>query len=258
MKKVIRIVAALIVLCCAVYLAWYFINSYSNKSSSKNTASQYISAADNSAVSGSESANSNALSQNEVDADSRKVDFEALKKESQNVYAWIYIPSLPDVDYPVVWNGDDSFYLKHSWNGEYNNYGAIFIEAKNSPDFNDLYTIIYGHEMLDNAMFGTLDKYSEKKFFDENDGLIYLYLPERTEKYRIFSVEIVDPTFTGVYTVGFEQGEEYSDFLVDMKNRSIYDTGVSVESGDKVITLSTCTDSGEQRFVVHAKLIDGQ
>ena len=102
-------------------------------------------------------------------------------------------------------------------------------------------------------MFGGLKKYRGPSFYEEHGGMITLCLPGETRMYQIFSVHIAEADDEGVYTIGFAHDEGFGSFLEALKQRSIYDTGVSVSAQDNVITLSTC--SGEERLVVHAKQI---
>ena len=157
------------------------------------------------------------------------------------------------INYPVVHYTDDSYYLNHSWDGQSSRYGAIFVETANSGDFSDCHTLIYGHNMKDGSMFGGLKKYRDPSFYEEHGGMITLCLPGETRMYQIFSVHIAEADDEGVYTIGFAHDEGFGSFLEALKQRSIYDTGVSVSAQDNVITLSTC--SGEERLVVHAKQI---
>ena len=164
---------------------------------------------------------------------------------------WIQVSGIDVINYPVVHYTDGSYYLNHSWDGQSSRYGAIFMETANSGDFSDCYTLIYGHNMKDGSMFGGLKKYRDQSFYEEHGGTITLCLPGETRTYQIFSVHIADADDEGVYTVGFAHDEIFGSFLDALKQRSIYDTGVSVSAEDNVITLSTC--SGEERLVVHAK-----
>ncbi|WP_102048784.1 class B sortase [Pygmaiobacter massiliensis] len=189
----------------------------------------------------------------------RSVDWEQLRAENKDVVGWIEMPALPVLNYPVVRGADDSFYLNHSYTGAYRPAGAIFMEAQNSETFGDLHTIVYGHNVKDGSMFGGLTKFKDKTFYEENGGSFMLYTPNGSWKYEIFSIEAVEVEDPAVYSIGFRKGPEYEKFLTEMKERSLYDTGVSVDEDDYVITLSTCvsgTSQTRERFVVHAKCTD--
>ena len=86
-----------------------------------------------------------------------QVDFEGLKAQNPDVVAWIQIPAL-DISYPVVQGKDNSYYLHHMFDGKENKNGSIFIDYHNQPEFTDSNTIVYGHNMKNGSMFGTLDR----------------------------------------------------------------------------------------------------
>lgn len=185
-----------------------------------------------------------------------RIDFAGLKAVNQDVAAWITIPALPASSFPVIWCGNDDDYLHRGWEGDYNWYGSIFMEGLNSADFSDLHTIVYGHNMLDGTMFGQLEEFQEEAFYQANSPYIIIYTPNHVMLYEIFSVEYADGADPVVYSVGYGQGEEYDAFVSELKNRSIYDTGVEVTGEDQVLTVSTCAYIFDgARFVLHAKQI---
>ena len=167
---------------------------------------------------------------------------------------WIEIPDT-EISYPLMQGDDDAYYLKHTFSGNTNSAGSIFIEALNSPDFTDLHTIIYGHNMKNGSMFGGLKEYRSASYLLEHP-LVYIDLEDGTHAYEIFSCyEISSDSDT--YTIGFasEPDGKYAQFVDMIKARSEYDTGIEVSRNDRVITLSTCTKSGTKRFVIHGKKI---
>lgn len=85
-----------------------------------------------------------------------EIDFAGLKAVNPDVIAWIQIPAL-DISYPVVQGKDNAYYLHHLFSGESNINGSIFVDCHNQPDFTDQNTIVYGHNMKNGSMFGTLD-----------------------------------------------------------------------------------------------------
>lgn len=103
-------------------------------------------------------------------------------------------------------------------------------------------------------MFGTLKKYKDKKFLEQNP---YVYITTETGqyKYKIFSV-FVEEANKETYAVDFVDNLEFYKFANELKSKSAYDTGVAVSQDDKIIMLSTCSYEIENaRLVVSAKLI---
>ena len=181
-----------------------------------------------------------------------KVDFEGLKAVNPDVIAWIHIPAL-DISYPVVQGTDNSYYLHHLFSGEYNINGSIFVDYHNTSDFTDSNTIVYGHNMKNGSMFGTLGKYQDKALFDQNP-CFYIYLPDQILKYRIFSCYAGNVGSIG-YTYRFPEVSHFSEFLDVVLSYSGYNTETEVFPTDKVVTLSTCVNTNrDYRYLVHGKL----
>ena len=187
-------------------------------------------------------------------AELQAVDFEELRKESPCVCGWIRIPAL-GVDYPVCWNGSNYYYLDHGWNDASSSSGAIFLEQKNRPDFSENYQVLFGHAMKDGTMFGKIEKYASEEFYRENGGIIYLYLPDETRVYQIFSTAYVKSGDASVYTVGFSDRPEFTEIFRAMKSRARYETGIRPDENSSVITLSPC-EGETSRLVLHALLTD--
>ena len=180
------------------------------------------------------------------------IDFEELTGQNDDLAGWIVFDNLP-INYPVVYSSDNEYYLTHTFSGNVNSAGALFIDAANKKDFNEYQTIIYGHNMKNGSMFGSLKKYKDYDFYKDN-AYFTLCTPEVNYRYQIFSCRYVD-ALDELYTTGFEADDNYQNYLDKMVENSLYDTNVSVSNIDKIITLSTCTYSDEKRFVVQAKCV---
>ena len=102
-----------------------------------------------------------------------EIDFAGLKAVNPDVIAWIQILAL-DISYPVVQGKDNAYYLHHLFSGESNINGSIFVDCHNQPDFTDQNTIVYGHNMKNGSMFGTLDKYQDQTLFEQHPEF-YIY-----------------------------------------------------------------------------------
>lgn len=182
-----------------------------------------------------------------------RIDLSSLKKMNSDTVGWIEIPGTV-LSYPMVHTKDNSFYLTHTFRKETNKSGSIFIEALNDSDFSDLHTIIYGHNMKDGSMFAQLKNYTTESYLKAHP-YIYIDLEDGSHCYQIFSCHETNPEEPGnkVYTIGYKTNDTYAAFLDSIKSASAFDTGVDVSIEDSVITLSTCTNNGDTRFVVHAK-----
>ena len=189
------------------------------------------------------------------------INFTELWKINSDIYAWIRVPNTL-IDYPVMQNdSDDSFYLSHNIYKQYAFAGSIYTESLNSKDFKDPNTVLYGHNMLNGTMFSTLHYFRDPDFFAQNE-YIYIYMPDRTLTYRIFSAYEYDDRHI-LYSFDFSDEEtyrEYLDYAQDPVSSMTCNTrylDVSVE--DKIITLSTCMDDIDtSRYLVQGVLVSDE
>ena len=161
-----------------------------------------------------------------------------------------------DISYPVMYSGDNSYYLRKTFNREHATAGSIFLEGSNKTDFGDCHTIIYGHNMKNLSMFGKLKYYNRDENYYDSHQYFQILVDGKKYRYRIFSYETVSDD-SDEYTVGFEPDETFGKFVQRMAASSMKDTGIVPTKDDKVVTLSTCSTSGETyRFVVHGVRVD--
>lgn len=174
-----------------------------------------------------------------------------LRKQNEDVIGWIAFDNM-ELSYPIMHDDNNDFYLTHTFSGEKNSAGSIFMEAANQPDFEDYHTIIYGHNMKNLSMFGQLKKYKKKEFYEQHQ-FFTIYTLDQVYRYQIFAYYDISEV-GDIYTIGFVPGEDFEAFIGKMLRRSYYDTDVEVSAQDKIITLSTCSTEGN-RFVVNAKRV---
>lgn len=180
----------------------------------------------------------------------QRIDLASLQAINNEAVGWIEIPGTV-ISYPLVHTSDNIYYLTHTFRREENKSGSIFIETSNSADFHDLHTIVYGHNMKNGSMFAGLKNYKKSSYYEAHP-YIYIDLADGSHCYQIFSCHEAPVTDT-TFTIGYAADDTYASFLNTIKGSSLYDTGVEVGVNDSVITLSTCTNDGKDRFVVHAK-----
>lgn len=187
------------------------------------------------------------------DDNSFTVDWEALK--NTDVVAWVKVGK--DISYPVVQGKDNRYYLNHTYNGVYNSGGAIFLNYDNSKCFTDQNSIIYGHRMFNNTMFGPLKQYKKKT----KDPYFYIYLPDGTmHVYQFYSVaEVLDGSTA--YKYSFADTDDFLDYQEYMKSKSLWSTGLDPEENARYVSLSTCATTGSKqghRVMLTGKEIDIQ
>lgn len=187
------------------------------------------------------------------------IDFTALQKRNPDIYAWIEVPGTL-IDYPIVQHPDDNtYYLNYNIDGQKTTAASIYTEDYNSKDFNDHHTVIYGHNMKNDSMFGSLHSYHDADFFEENRDII-IYMPEETRVYKIFAAYTYDNRHLlhSFYCEEPESFQNYLDEIFAIKDFDAHiDTDMEVTGDDYVITLSTCVESGDsaQRYLVQAVLV---
>lgn len=176
-----------------------------------------------------------------------------LNINSQGI-GYIYIPSI-DCRLPMVQGDDNDYYLTHTFNKEYSANGCLFEDYRINGGLSASQIIIYGHNMRNGAMFGKLKNYQDYSFWNNSSNdVLYIYTGNVIKEYKIFSCYISE-AISDTYTFNFPTLESMRDYAVNMKAKSMYDTGVDVSTATQVITLSTCTNDGEQRFIVHGMYV---
>lgn len=184
-----------------------------------------------------------------------KVDFEKLSEDCPDIQGWIYCEGT-NINYPVVQGPDNQKYLRHTYLGEYAAAGSIFLEAANTPGFQDSNNIIYGHHMKDKSMFAGLSNWAEQAYYDEHP-VMWLLTPEQDYMVELFSGYIT-PAGSDVYAVFQGPSEWFDDYLKAALANSDFDCGEGfVPDGDaKYVVLSTCDYTFQNaRYVLHGKLV---
>ena len=187
-------------------------------------------------------------------------DFEELRKTNEDIYAWITIPGTK-VDYPVLQSEEDNYYLDKNLDHSTGYPGCIYTNKCNVKNFDDLHTILYGHNMKNETMFGSLHDYEDLENFETNKT-IYVYTEQKRMTYEIYgAVKFTDVYIPAVYGANSVAGN--GQFLQDLQANAetyasvshIADMEVSPE--DKLITLSTCI-SGEdtKRYIIVGVLVE--
>lgn len=183
------------------------------------------------------------------------IDFAGLREENEDVVAWLQIPALEIINYPVVLGEDNAYYTTRAWNGEESENGAIFLDFQNQGDFSQVHNILYGHCMKDGSMFQSLGKWEGPEFYSSSDRTVLLYLPEETKVYEIFAVERVNALDTRVYKTDYTTDEVWEAALMETIHKSQHGTDLELTAQSEVLTLSTCVGDMD-RLVVHAVCVE--
>ena len=180
-----------------------------------------------------------------------------LINKNPDTIGWIKVLGT-DINYPVVQTNNNDFYLTHSFDKSYNKAGWIFADYINKNLKNnelDKNTIIYGHNRQNNSMFGTLSNvFKEEWLSNKENHYINFSTLNNNMVWEVFSTYTIEKEEYYIQS-NFSSDEEYISFLNTIKNRSTYKYDVNISKEDKILTLSTCTNVGKGRTVLHAKLI---
>lgn len=179
------------------------------------------------------------------------IDFASLLEENSDIVGWIYCPDTP-INYPVVQGKDNNQYLRRDLGGNYLVSGTIFVDYRNGAIGEDSNLLIYGHNMKDKSMFGTLVRYKEQAYYDEHPALYYL-TPEADYKIELYAGIVVKRNAV-IYQPNPDEAE-LAEFLNNAKDKSTFVSNVELAEDNVLITLSTCSyEYNNARYIVIGKL----
>ncbi len=186
-----------------------------------------------------------------------KASIAALADEYPDIFGWIYIPDT-GIDYPIVKGDDNEYYLTHAFTGDYLVIGSIFADYRLDSYILDNYnTVLYGHRATTaGTMFNDVKKFAESEEFFNNHN-IYIYTSTGYYEFEPFNVTMFSSSFH-YFQVSFSSPEEFVDFAYEMQSYSSYNKNMTFDSDDRILTLSTCTNTGIStlRYCLQAKLVD--
>lgn len=262
MRKIIY--SALIVLCLAVALlsSWMI---YQHLKESEKQAEIYDALANHVSlkeVEYQDSAANTATETSENQAPDILPEYTEIYEQNSDMVGWIYIADT-NINYPVMQSPEDpNFYLKHSFDMRASNHGCPYLNANcdvSKPSDN---LIIYGHRMKDGSMFADLDNYTSKAFWESHRTITFNTLTQRQtyEVIAVFKVATGTGSASEFKYYSFTDASspaEFEDYIFRAKSKALYDTGITAEYGEKLLTLSTCEYSNHNgRLVLVAKKID--
>lgn len=179
--------------------------------------------------------------------------FEELRAINPEVFGWLTVYGT-NIDYPLVQGEDNDKYIYTDARGNYAASGSIFLDHRNSRDFSDFNSIIYGHHMDKKVMFGEIADFSEESFFGSHRyGTIYC--GGGTYGLDFFAFLEVD-TSGAIYKPGIKDPEKAEEWLANLMQKALYVRGNDVGFNDHIVLLSTCTsDITNGRHILVGKLM---
>lgn len=183
----------------------------------------------------SETSNGNSTS---AQASEQERNYQPLIQENSHLAAWLMIEG-SEVDYPVLYTPEEpEHYLRRAFDGSYTLSGSLFIGANSSPDGSNI--IIYGHNMNDDSMFGSLDSYADEDYAREHQEIIY-DLIQTDGSYKRLTFEVMAAFYSRIYSVDeknvfrYYYSTDLSDpdafqyYIEEVLSASLYDLGVTAE-----------------------------
>jgi sortase B len=185
----------------------------------------------------------------------RLVEYEGLWKRNNDLVGWLNMPGFKkDINYPILYSGDNSYYLLRDYDKHDSRSGSLFLDGSNIPyhvdplDIDRNY-VIYGHAMYNMSMFGQLTDYWNNKDAWANKKTIFIDLMNTRLEYEVVSTFLVDPNYNYRQTK-FADDVEYKKYLDQIIAKSVHDFGAKLDVKDKLITLSTCYKSTRRTAII--------
>ena len=176
---------------------------------------------------------------------------EELRELSADAVAWITVDGTR-IDYPVMQGKTNAEYLNRNPYGEFSLSGSIFLDSRNDSSFRDPYSLVYGHHMEYGAMFGALDKYKDKTYFDAHRTGSLTVVNGEEYHIKFFAVCKAQATEKVIFDPPKSNNQALLEYL--NKHAVIYDPR-GVSAGSKLIALSTCQSAESyERMIVFGTL----
>lgn len=192
----------------------------------------------------------------QVDDPKLLIDYDSLQKTNQEFVGVIYLPVL-DLKYPIAQAENNDKYLHTTFEGTNNASGCVFLDAVAKPDFSDRNTFVFGHNMKNQTMFGSLKRFLQDEALCDQDPFLYIYQKNQVLVYRIFAYYTI-PVRDDVYD-DFMGDDGYDAYVADARKHSVYqpeEDGIDWESRPNLLTLSTCYSTGHvNNFIVQGALV---
>ena len=185
------------------------------------------------------------------------VDFTDLIRKNNETVGWIKVNNT-NVNYSIVQHNDNEYYLRHDFYKNYNIAGWVYGDFRDDFKYFGNNTILYSHNMTNRTMFGSLTWCLKESWYtNEDNQYIKISTPYSNTIWKIFSIYTIKPEVYYLKTY-FDTDEEHTEFINTIKDRSIYNFNEDISYKDKILTLSTCTDDGTKRIVIHSKMIKAE
>lgn len=176
-----------------------------------------------------------------------------LKEKNNDTVGWLQVLGTR-IDYPIVQTDNNEYYLKHNFDKKSTYVGWVFGDYRNDMKNFKKNTIIYAHNLNSNQMFGTLPDTLKKDWYNNIDNhYVRITSFDSNTIWQVISVYTIKPESYYIRTIF--SNDEFNEFLTTIKDRSVHDFNYIPNITDRIVTLSTCSENGLKRMVLHAKLV---
>lgn len=165
-----------------------------------------------------------------------------LRAVNPDVVAWLQVDDT-QINYPVVQGEDNNRYVNTDAAGDYSLSGSIFLDYRNASDFSSPNSILYGHHMAKGTMFGQLDEYRDRSFFDSH-RTGSLYYNGTWYSITFFAFLQADAYNTMLYDPGLTQSGSSEAFCDYLRRHAQYFEAPDLAPEARFIMLSTCRSNG--------------
>lgn len=183
------------------------------------------------------------------------LSFEELRQINPEVIGWLTVNDTP-IDYPITQTDNNEKYVNTNAEGQYTLSGSIFLDYRNSSDFDDFNSILYGHHMEKKMMFGSLSDFADKEYFDSHKygNLFFNGVDHGVE---FFALILTDAYNNNMFSPAISEKEHQQEFIDYIYLNSKYLRNTSVTTEDNLLLLSTCTnDITNGRYILVGKITD--
>jgi len=183
------------------------------------------------------------------------LSFEELQKINPEVIGWLTVNDTP-IDYPITQTDNNEKYVNTNAEGQYTLSGSVFLDYRNSSDFDDFNSILYGHHMEKKMMFGALSDFADKEYFNSHK-YGNLFFNGDNHGVEFFALVLTDAYNNNMFSPAISEKENQQEFIDYLFSNAKYLRNISVTTEDKLILLSTCTsDITNGRYILVGKFTD--
>ena len=255
-RKLIVVLSSLVAVLCFGYFGVYYFFA-------ARTSMDYEQLSDlkgSDALSETQEKNDFSLHKSSVKLPDILDEYKTLYSKNKRLIGWLKIDDT-NIDYPVMQTENNEYYLDHNFNQEYDKNGSLFLDCDCNVYPRSTNMIIYGHHMKSGSMFGNLQQYAKESYGKKHSVIEFdtIYEKATYQVMYVFRSQVYnenDAVFKYYQFIEANSEEEFNFYMKEMASMSLYDTGVTANFGDSLLTLSTCDSSQtDGRFVVVAKRI---